>query len=289
MKYGFIVEHKKTWPVTVQCRVLEVNRMSYYHYQRRLQQPDPQHGDMLAAVKQLAQASDFTYGSRRMKKALGALSYVVSRQQARQLMREAGVEVRFKKRFKVTTDSDHSQPVFDNVLNRQFTVAHPDQVYVSDITYLWTREGWLYLAVVIDLCSRAIVGWSMRSRMTAPLVCDALLMAIWRRQPAAGLIHHSDRGSQYASHAFRKLLKDYQFTGSMSRKGNCWDNAVAESFFGSLKQERVQWRNYQTRHAAHQDVLNYIVYYNSQRLHSTLNYVSPNQYELQIAKLKKAA
>lgn len=291
MKFAFIFAHKKTWPVLMQCQVLEVNRNSYYHYQRRLalQQPDPEHDDMLEAVKQIARASDFTYGSRRMKKALGALAYVVSRRRARQLMREAGVEVRFKKRFKLTTDSNHSQPVFDNVLDRHFTVAHPDQVYVSDITYLFTQEGWLYLAVVIDLFSRAIVGWSMRSRMTAPLVCDALTMAIWRRHPAAGLIHHSDRGSQYASHAFRKLLKDYQFTGSMSRKGNCWDNAVAESFFGSLKQERVQWRHYQTRHEAQQDVLNYIVFYNSQRLHSSLNYTTPHQFELQATMLTKAA
>ena len=244
---------------------------------------------MLHGVKQIAKASDNTYGSRRMKTALGALGYVVSRNKARKLMREAGVEVRFKKRFKITTNSDHLQPVFDNVLDRQFDVSHPDQVYVSDITYIWTQEGWLYLAVVIDLFSRKIVGWSMRSRMTAQLVCDALTTAIWQRRPAAGLIHHSDRGSQYASQKFRKLLDDYQFTGSMSRKGNCWDNAVAENFFGSLKQERVQWQNYQTRYAAQQDLLQYIVFYNSQRLHSYLDYNSPSQYEKDMAELKKAA
>ena len=163
---------------------------------------------MLHWMKQIAKASDNTYGSRRMKTALGALGYVVSRNKARKLMREAGVEVRFKKRFKITTNSDHLQPVFDNVLDRQFDVSHPDQVYVSDITYIWTQEGWLYLAVVIDLFSRKIVGWSMRSRMTAQLVCDALTTAIWQRRPAAGLIHHSDRGSQYASQKFRKLLDD---------------------------------------------------------------------------------
>lgn len=277
--------------MSVQCKVLEVTRNGYYSYQQRQAQrpPDPEHEAMLHWVQRIAEASDFTYGSRRMKKALGALGYVVSRNRARSLMREAGIEVRFKKRFKITTNSDHQQPVFDNVLDRQFDVAKPDQVYVSDITYIWTQEGWLYLAVVIDLFSRRIVGWSMRSRMTAQLVCDALTTAIWQRRPAAGLIHHSDRGSQYASRRFRTLLDDYQFVGSMSRKGNCWDNAVAESFFGSLKQERVQWRNYQTRHAAQQDVLHYIVFYNSQRLHSYLDYSSPNQYEMDMAELKKAA
>lgn len=292
MKYAFIIRHKKAWPVGLQCKVLGVSRNGYYSYQQRLaaHPPDLEHDAMLYWVKRIAEASDHTYGSRRMKKALGALGYVVSRNKARKLMREAGVEVRFKKRFKVTTNSDHSQPVFDNVLDRQFDVVQPDQAYVSDITYIWTQEGWLYLAVVIDLFSRKVVGWSMRSRMTAQLVCDALTMAIWQRRPAAGLIHHSDRGSQYASHKFRKLLEDYQLTGSMSRKGNCWDNAVAESFFGSLKQERVQWRHYQTRHEAQQDVLQYIsMFYNSQRLHSYLNYRSPNQYEMDMAVMKKVA
>jgi transposase InsO family protein len=175
-------------------------------------------------------------------------------------------------------------------LNRQFDVAQPDQTYVGDITYLWTQEGWLYLAVVIDLYSRKVVGWSMGSRMKAQLVCDALTMAIWLRRPKAGLVVHSDRGSQYASKTYRQLLKAHGFTGSMSRKGDCWDNAVAESFFGSLKQERVQWRYYQTRHGAQQDVLHYIsMFYNSYRLHSYLGYVSPNQYEAEAAELKKVA
>ena len=176
------------------------------------------------------------------------------------------------------------------MLDRQFDVVQPDQIYVSDFTYIWTQEGWLYLAVVIDLFSRKVVGWSMRSRMTAQRVCDALTMAIWQRRPAAELMHHSDRGSQYSSRKFLKLLADYQITGSVSRKGNGWDNAVAESFFGSLKQERVQWRHYQTRHEAQQDVLQYIsMFYNSQRLHSYLNDRSPNQYEMEMAVMKKVA
>ena len=198
--------------------------------------------------------------------------------------------MRTKKRYKATTNSNHKQPVFDNVLNREFEVAQKDQAYVSDITYIWTQEGWLYLAVVIDLYSRKVVGWSMSSRMKAQLVCDALKMAIWQRRPRAGLIHHSDRGVQYASLEFRELLNVNDFKGSMSRKGNCWDNAVAESFFSSLKQERVQWCSYQTRHEAQQDILEYIsMFYNSQRLHSYLDYQSPNQYEKEMACFKKVA
>ena len=241
-------------------------------------------------VKEIAKASDDTYGSRRMKKALNALGFPISRNKARKLMKEANVQVRHRKKYKVTTNSNHKQPVFDNLVQRQFDVPEPDQVYVADITYIWTQEGWLYLAVVIDLFSRKVVGWSMGSRMKAQLVCDALTMAIWQRKPKAGLIHHSDRGSQYASKAFRKLLKVHGINGSMSAKGDCWDNAVAESFFGSLKQERVHWRNYQTRYEAQQDILNYIsMFYNSYRLHSTLGYMSPNNYEKQLTEMKKAA
>ncbi len=292
MKYAFITQHKNTWPVCLQCQVLGVTRSGYYRWQALEdgRQPDPEHEEMLEWIKDLAASSRYSYGSRRMKAALNALGYPVSRSKARKLMREAGVQVRHRKKYKVTTDSNHKQPVFDNLLDRQFDVSQPDQVYVSDITHLWTREGWLYLAVVIDLYSRKVVGWSMSTRMKAQLVCDALTMAIWRRKPKPGLIHHSDRGSQYASKAFRRLLDTHGIQGSMSRKGNCWDNAVAESFFGSLKQERVQWTYYQTRLEAQQDVLDYItMYYNSQRLHSYLGYVSPNAYEKQLQELDNDA
>ena len=274
------------------CRLLEVNRNSYYSYQKRQlsKTVDSDHQQMLYWVKRVAESSDYSYGSRRMKEALGALGYPVSRNKARKLMKEANVKVRTKKRYKATTDSNHKQPVFDNLLNREFAVEQKNQAYVSDITYIWTQEGWLYLAVVIDLYSRKIVGWSMSSRMKAKMVCDALKMAIWQRCPSAGLIHHSDRGVQYASLEFRQLLDVNDFKGSMSRKGNCWDNAVAESFFGSLKQERVQWRSYQTRYEAQQDILEYIsMFYNSQRLHSYLDYKSPNQYEKEMVILEKVA
>ena len=274
------------------CQVLGVSRQCYYHYRRnRENKPvEPEHQEMLRLVKEVAKASDDTYGSRRMKKALNALGFPISRNKARKLMKEAGVQVRHRRKYKVTTNSNHKQPIFDNLVQRQFETSVPDQVYVADITYIWTQEGWLYLAVVIDLYSRKVVGWSMGSRMKAQLVCDALTMAIWQRKPKAGLIHHSDRGSQYASKAFRKLLKKHNVNGSMSAKGDCWDNAVAENFFGSLKQERVHWKNYQTRYEAQQDILNYIsMFYNSYRLHSTLDYMSPNNYEKQLTEMKKAA
>jgi putative transposase len=292
VKYSFIAQHKKTWPIDLMCRVLGVKRNGFYSHQKRqaTKPVDPLYGAKLACVKEADVVSDSTYGERRIQKALNAAGYAVTRGEAKKLMKAAEVKVRHRKKFKVTTDSDHQQPVFDNVLDRGFTVDEADRAYVSDITYIWTQEGWLYLAVVIDLFSRKVVGWSMGTRMKAQLVCDALEMAIWQRRPKAGLIVHSDRGSQYASKIYRRLLKKHGFIGSMSRKGNCWDNAVAESFFGSLKQERVQWRHYQTRPAAQQDVLSYIaMFYNSKRLHSHLGYKSPAQYEREMSELRKVA
>ena len=263
------------------CRPLGVTRGRYYRHLKKA--VDYDHLELIEAIKAIAKASDNTYGSRRMKAALSAMSYPVSRNRVKKLMKEAGVQVKSRKKFKVTTDSNHAKPLFDNILNRDFAPKDPNQAYVQDITYIWTQERWLYLATVIDLYSRRVVGWSMGSRMTAQLVCAALKMAIWQRCPSAGLIVHSDRGSQYASKAYRHLLKAHGFIGSMSRKGNCWDNSVAESFFGSLKQERVQWRNYQTRYEAQQDVMQYItMWYNSSRLHSYLGNKSPNQFEMEM-------
>ncbi len=292
MKYGFITQHKKAWPVDLMCQLFGVKRNCYYSFtKRKLSQPDdPNHQEMLDWITDIAESSDHTYGERRMKKALNILGYPVSRAKTKKLMDKAGVKVRHKKKFKVTTNSNHKKPVYPNRLKREFDVAQPNQAYVADITYIWTQEGWLYLAVVIDLFSRKVVGWSMSSRMKASLVCDALTMAIWQRHPKAGLIHHSDRGSQYACDAFRTLLDQHDIQGSMSRKGDCWDNAVVESFFGSLKQERIQWRSYQTRYEAQQDILDYIsMFYNSRRLHSYLGYMSPNEYEAQEIELKEVS
>jgi len=269
-----------------------VNRNSYYSHQRRQKNKpeDAERPGMLEWVKKISESSQYSYGSRRIRKALNALGYPIGIRKTKSLMKESGVFVRYRKKYKVTTNSKHSKPLFDNVLNRQFKVEMPDKAYSSDITYVHTQEGWLYLAVVIDLFSRKVVGWSMSSRMTAELVCDALRMALWQRKPKPGLIVHSDRGSQYASHAYRRLLKQFACIGSMSRKGNCWDNAVTESFFGSLKQERVQWRHYLTRYEAQQDVLNYItVFYNSYRLHSYLGYVNPSHFESIWWGMKKVA
>ncbi|MCU7894447.1 MAG: IS3 family transposase [Candidatus Thiodiazotropha sp. (ex Lucinoma aequizonata)] len=223
-----------------------VKRSAYYQYIacQTSHKEDKNQQEMLEWIEDIAESSDHTYGSRRIKKALNILGYPVSRNKARKLMREAGVSVKQRKRYKVTTNSNRKQPVFKNLLERQFDVAQTDQTYAVDVTYIWIREGWLYLAIVIDLCSRKVVGLSMSSRMKAQLVCDALTMAIWHRRPKSGLIHHSDRSSQYAKKVFRRRLKAQGIQGSMSRKGDCWDNAVVESFFGSLKQERVHWRNY---------------------------------------------
>lgn len=274
------------------CRVLGVKSNNYYSYQKRkAQRPvDTTHQEMLEWVKDIAIFSDNTYGARRIQKTLNALSYPVSRRKTAQLMKEVNVWVRYKKKYKATTNSEHNKPIYQNELEQNFDVQQPDQAWVQDITYIWTSEGWLYLAVVIDLYSRKVVGWSMGTRMKAQLVCDALTMAMWQRKPKAGLIVHSDQGVQYASHQYRRILRLYGFVGSMSKKCCCWDNAVAESFFGSLKQERVHWRNYQTRYAAQQDVLNYItMWYNSQRLHSYIGYQSPNVFERKERELKKAA
>ena len=281
MKYSFITQHKNTYSIRLMCQVIGVSRNGYNSYIRNGNgKPTAEDQEMMDLIREIDKSSKNTYGSRRMKRALNALGYVISRQKARRLMKKAGVLVRHRKKHKVTTNSKHNQPVYDNLVARQFDVKEKDSVYAGDITYVWTQEGWLYLAVILDLYSRKVVGWSMSSRMTSRLVCDALTMAIWNRQPGEGLICHSDRGSQYASKEYRKLLSQKGFLGSMSRKGDCWDNSVVESFFGSLKQERVHWENYQTRHDAQQDILDYIVmFYNSTRLHSTLDYRSPNDYE----------
>ncbi len=283
----------KTYPVDLMCRLLGVRRNGFYRYlnnQHRSNADDGKWEEMIEWVRDIAAASEYSYGSRRLKKALNALGYPVGRQQTRRLMKEAGVRVRYKKKYKVTTDSKHKQPVFDNVLDRQFDTSAPDTAYVGDISYIWTQEGWLYLAAVIDLCSRKVVGCSMGSRLKAKLVCDALTMAIWQRRTKAGLIVHSERGSQYASKQYRRLLTGHKFVGSMSHKGDCWDKAVVESFFGSLKQELVQWKHYQSRNEAQQDVLRYISrFYNPTRLHSYPGYKSPNQYEADIKQLEKVA
>lgn len=233
--------------------------------------------DLIPIVKEAARESRRT---RRIVEELKARGHSCGRDKARRLMKLAGVSIRRRKKFKVTTDSKHKLPVSSNLRARKFEVSAPDRVWVSDITYLQTSEGWLYLAVVLDLFQRKIVGWSMSHRINKKLVMEALRMGIWVRRPAAGLIFHSDRGSQYCSHDFLKMLKTHNMMSSMSRKGNGWDNAVAESFFGSLKTERVYFTNYKTREDARRDVVDYIeMFYNSKRRHSYLGYLSPMAFE----------
>jgi len=236
--------------------------------------------ELIAKVRQIHSETRGSYGSRRMSSQLREDGYDVGRYRARSLMKKAGVSVKRRKKFKRTTDSNHKLPVAPNLLNRQFEVERPNTVWCADITYLWTIHGWLYLAVVLDLYSRKIVGWAMSNRLTAPLVKEALSMAYWHRKPEKGLIHHSDRGSQYAGNEYQNLLEQYGMVCSMSRKGDCWDNAVAESFFHSLKTEWISDIIYKTRDEARSDVIMYIeMFYNSHRLHSFLGYKNPNVFE----------
>jgi transposase InsO family protein len=263
------------------CDVLKISRNGYYSWRTHpFNERTEKNIKLLPMVRQIHSESGGTYGTRRIAKALQAMGISCGRSRARTLMKMAGLVAKQKKKFRVTTDSKHNLPVAPNLLNRKFDVEKPNHFWVSDITYVWTAQGWLYLAVIIDLFSRQIVGWSMNSRINRKLVADALRMAVWHRRPAPGLIFHSDRGSQYCSNDFQKLLKTYKMICSMSRKGNCWDNAVAESFFGSLKMERVFHRNYQNREEARRDIIDYIeMFYNSRRIHSYLGYVSPREFE----------
>ena len=270
------------YPVTLLCRVMEVSRSGYYAYAERRREGPRSEGEaeLVRRVKAIHEEARGSYGTRRMARQLQGEGHAVGRYKARSLMHKAGIEVRHKRRFRATTDSRHSHPVAPNLLDRQFATQAPDRAWVGDITYLWTAEGWLYLAVVIDLFSRRVVGWSVASHMRVELVKDALTMALWRRRPGAGLIHHSDRGSQYACGAYQDLLKAYGLVCSMSRKGDCWDNAVAERFFGSLKRECTDHRLYATHEQARRDVVDYIeMFYNSRRKHSHLGYSSPAEFE----------
>lgn len=280
MKYRCIAQlQEKAESVASLCRLFEVSRSGFYAAQSRAAKP-AKTCQTTIHLKAAFGASDRTYGSRRLQAALNVQDIAVGRHRVRTLMRKNGLRAVWKRKFVHTTDSRHGLPVADNVLDRQFEPAAINVAWVSDITYIRTRSGWLYLAVVMDLFSRKVVGWSMAPSMPAELVCTALQMAITQRQPAAGLIVHSDRGSQYASDAHRDLLARYGLHASMSRKGNCWDNAVMERFFLSLKMERVWQRDYANHAEAVRDVTDYIVgFYNNVRLHSKLGYLPPTAYE----------
>jgi len=220
------------------------------------------------------------YGTRRIRKILLRQGILISRRRVGKLMKEQGLNCKTKRKFKLTTDSKHPLPISPNLLERNFSSSAPDQKYVGDITYIWTGEGWLYLATVIDLFSRHVVGWAMDKQMKASLVNDALLMALWKRKPKCGLLWHTDRGSQYAADSHRQILQEYGIIQSMSRKGNCWDNSVAESFFHTLKTELTHHIEFKTREEAKKIIFEYIeVFYNRKRVHSANDYLSPVEYE----------
>ena len=271
----------KAYPVILLCKVMRVSRSGFYDYLARFKNPKdrPDDAALQRRINEIFDKSRGSYGSRRVVKQLKNEGRQIGRYKVRRIMRQMGLRAKTPRRFKLTTDSRHSFPVAPNVLNRKFDVNIPNKVWTADITYVWTFEGWLYLAIIMDLYSRQIVGWSMDKRMKRQLALDALAMAYWQRKPSKGLLHHSDRGSQYACHDYRKQLESYGMEASMSRKGNCWDNAPTERFFRSLKSERLTACRFLTRKEAKMEILDYITFYNSIRLHSTLGYLSPMAYE----------
>jgi putative transposase len=294
VKYAVIQAHREEFSVSLMCRVLQVSRSGYYDWvKRRPSERTPEEQRLRIEIRSIHRRSGRTYGSPRVHRHLRAQGIRCSRKRVARLMRQEEIRAKKKRRFRVTTDSNHSHPVAPNLLKRRFGVAEVkglDQVWVSDITYVPTREGWLYLAVVLDLASRRVVGWAMRATLEAELATDALTMALWRRKPGAGLLHHSDRGVQYASTAYQEILAQHEITCSMSRKGDCWDNAVAESFFATLEWELIEDSDWHTREEARRAIFDYIeVWYNRQRLHSSLGYMSPAEYEDQLVLTPRAA
>jgi transposase InsO family protein len=285
VKYAFIERHRRLWPICVQCRVLRVSVSGFHqHRARRREIAHRRHlsdAALLTHISAVYAEYRGAYGWPRIWRELARRGIRVGKQRIQRLMQQNGIRARGKRRFRVTTtDSRHDLPVAENLLNRNFTASAPNQAWSGDITYIATEEGWLFLAVVIDLFSRKVVGWSMHPDMHRSLVIDALEMGVYQRRPQPGrLIFHSDRGSQYASEDFRALLEKHGILASMSRKGNCWDNAVTETLFGSLKVERLHGERFETIRQAKDTVLAWLLWYNQTRLHSTLNYVSPVEHE----------
>lgn len=281
MRFRFINRHRKRWPVALLCHVLKVARSGYYAWRARPESQQAQRRGRLTKMIRVVHAeSRQTYGSPRVGRELLALGCRCCVNFVAKLMRSAGIAAKTRRTFRSTTDSRHALPVAPNLLGRNFSASEANRVWLSDITYVPTREGWLYLCAVEDLYSRRIVGWAMGARIDSRLVVDALEMAIDQRGPEPGLIVHSDRGSQYCSDHVQRLLARHRFTPSMSRKGDPYDNAPMESFYRTLKVELVYWEDYQTRDEARASLVEYIGrFYNRRRRHSTLDYVSPVEFE----------
>ncbi len=282
MRYAWIKDHAGDYPVTGLCHVLDVGVSGYYDWLRREPSAQQQRRRLIAiAAGKSYRDSNRVYGYRKVHKDVVQEAKIdCCLETVRRVLAEKGLFSKVKRRFVATTDSNHNRPVADNLLDRDFTASAPNRKWAADITYIPTGEGWVYLSAVMDLYSRRIVGWSMSANIDAELVCEALRMAVLQRQPGDGLLHHSDRGVQYTAGDFAKLLNEHKITCSMSRKGNCWDNAVMESFFGSLKTEWTFDKSYNTRSEAMQDVFKYVeVFYNRKRRHASLGYVSPAAYE----------
>ncbi len=298
MRYAWITRHKRRWPISLQCEVLGVSTSGYFEHiasrgSKAPSKPGGRQSDeaVLAHIKAAHAGSKGEYGWPRIWKELVAKGVRVGKDRIQKLMKLHGIKAKGKRRYVVTTDSKHNLPIAPNLLDRNFQPEQPNTVWTGDITYIPTDEGWLYLAAVIDLHSRQVVGWSMAPHMQTSLVADALRMAWFRRHPGPGLVFHSDRGSQYCSHEFQAVLTGYGMRSSMSRKGNCWDNAPTESLWGSLKVGRLHGLRFETRRQAMDEVMDWLMFYNHRRLHSTLGYISPMQFENNwiAAQLKKAA
>lgn len=281
MRFGFIATEKACYPVALMCRVLGVSRAGYYAWrQRPLADRALADQSLTLEVAAVYAESRGRYGSPRVHAELRGRGQRIARKRVARLMRRAGLRARERRRFRCTTDSNHGMAIKGNLLARRFAVNAPNTSWVTDITYLWTPEGWLYLAVIVDLFSRRVVGWSISERLERRLALDALKMALQDRRPPQGLLHHSDRGSQYASHEYQALLAEHGMVSSMSRRANCWDNAVAESFFASLKMELVYRSRWRTKAEARSALFEYIeLFYNRRRRHSALGYRSPAQFE----------
>jgi putative transposase len=289
VKFAFIEAEKARWPVEVLCHVLGVSRSGYYAWKARPESESTQADAQLAVeIAATHRRSRGTYGSPRVHRELRARGVRVGKKRVERLMRQHGIVARRKRRFRRTTDSKHPHPIAPNVLERRFEAELPNTAWVTDVTYVWTLEGWLYLAVMLDLCSRRVVGWAASETNDRQLALQALGRALGERHPAAGLVHHSDRGSPYASDDYRARLAHHGFVASMSRKGNCWDNAVAESFFATLKGELIDHEKYPTRAAALASIGDYIDnFYNPVRRHSSIGYVSPIAFELVLLQSKR--